>query len=213
MRVRGSFSAELGENITVDELEIYHVKRSFEIDLLEKILERSPGSVPAPTRLSKIYERAGDWDKCKAVLERAIQVSPAPSGRDGADLFFRLGEVAQAGDSDVDTSILHFQQALRHDGGHQGARSSARFGSPCGWATERISTPAGRLVTAGSEAWAATSPTILRGGSSTSWATWRVHRCGTRANTTRDARRRGSRHTAGPGRHRAVAGSPAGPTP
>ncbi|MDB4961753.1 MAG: repeat-containing protein [Myxococcales bacterium] len=85
-------------------------------EILEKILKREPGSVAALTRLSKIYERSGDWDKCKATLEQALRLSP--TGRDAADLFFRLGEVARVGDSDPETAILHLQQALKHDGGH-----------------------------------------------------------------------------------------------
>ncbi|MBA3451983.1 MAG: tetratricopeptide repeat protein, partial [Deltaproteobacteria bacterium] len=88
-------------------------------DILEKILKREPGSVAALTRLSKIYERSGDWDKCKATLEQALKLSP--TGRDAADLFFRLGEVARVGDSDAATAILHFQQALKHDGAHAAA--------------------------------------------------------------------------------------------
>jgi len=88
-------------------------------EILEKILKREPGSVAALTRLSKIYERSGDWDKCKATLEQALRLSP--TGRDAADLFFRLGEVARVGDADTDTAILHFQQALKHDGGHVAA--------------------------------------------------------------------------------------------
>ena len=62
-------------------------------EILEKILRREPGSVAALTRLSKNYERSGDWDKCKATLEQALKL--APTGRDAADLFFRLGEVAR----------------------------------------------------------------------------------------------------------------------
>jgi tetratricopeptide (TPR) repeat protein len=88
-------------------------------EILEKILQREPGSVAALTRLSKIYERSGDWDKCKATLNEALKLSP--TGRDAADLFFRLGEVARVGDSDLDTAIQHFQQALRHDPAHPGA--------------------------------------------------------------------------------------------
>ncbi|HEX3761679.1 MAG TPA: tetratricopeptide repeat protein [Kofleriaceae bacterium] len=88
-------------------------------EILEKILAREPGSVAALTRLSKIYERAGDWDRCKATLEQALALSP--TGRDAADLFFRLGEVARLGDSDPDTAIQHFQQALKHDAGHPAA--------------------------------------------------------------------------------------------
>jgi tetratricopeptide (TPR) repeat protein len=85
-------------------------------EILEKILRREPGSVAALTRLSKIYERAGDWDKCKGTLEQALKLSP--TGRDAADLFFRLGEVARVGDADVETAIQHYQQALKHDVGH-----------------------------------------------------------------------------------------------
>jgi tetratricopeptide (TPR) repeat protein len=78
--------------------------------------------VAALTRLSKIYERSGDWDKCKATLEQALKLSP--TGRDAADLFFRLGEVARVGDSDVDTAVLHYQQALKHDPAHGPAMSA-----------------------------------------------------------------------------------------
>ncbi|HEX7842172.1 MAG TPA: tetratricopeptide repeat protein, partial [Kofleriaceae bacterium] len=85
-------------------------------EILEKILASEPGSVAALTRLSRIYERAGDWDRCKATLEQALALSP--SGRDAADLFFRLGEVARIGDSDAETAIQDFQQALRHDPAH-----------------------------------------------------------------------------------------------
>ncbi|HLL20624.1 MAG TPA: tetratricopeptide repeat protein, partial [Kofleriaceae bacterium] len=88
-------------------------------EILEKILRRQPDSVAALTRLSKIYERAGDWDKCKATLVQALELNP--QGRDAADLFFRLGEVARVGDSDVDTAIYHLQQALKHDPSHTGA--------------------------------------------------------------------------------------------
>jgi len=88
-------------------------------EILEKILAREPGSVAALTRLSKIYERAGDWSRCKATLEQALALSP--TGRDAADLFFRLGEVARLNDADADTAIQDFQQALKHDPGHAGA--------------------------------------------------------------------------------------------
>ncbi|MGE5181466.1 MAG: tetratricopeptide repeat protein, partial [Acidobacteriota bacterium] len=88
-------------------------------EILEKILKREPGSVAALTRLSKIYERSGDWDKCKQTLEQALRLGP--KGRDAADLFFRLGEVARVGDHDDDTAIQHFQQVLHHDPAHAGA--------------------------------------------------------------------------------------------
>jgi tetratricopeptide (TPR) repeat protein len=88
-------------------------------EILEKILAREPGSVAALTRLSRIYERSGDWDRCKQTLERALGLSP--KGRDAADLFFRLGEVARVGDSDDDTAIQHFRETLKHEPAHAGA--------------------------------------------------------------------------------------------
>jgi tetratricopeptide (TPR) repeat protein len=88
-------------------------------EILEKILAREPGSVAALTRLSKIYERSGDFDKCKGTLEQALRL--APTGRDAADLFYRLGEVARVGDDDPDTAVLHLKQALVHDSTHGAA--------------------------------------------------------------------------------------------
>ncbi|MEO8841840.1 MAG: tetratricopeptide repeat protein [Kofleriaceae bacterium] len=85
-------------------------------EILEKILAREPGSVAALTRLSKIYDRTGDWTKSKATLEQALKLDP--QGRDAADLFFRLGEVARVGDSDEDTAIQHFRNALRYEPTH-----------------------------------------------------------------------------------------------
>lgn len=85
-------------------------------EILEKILRREPGSVAALTRLAKIHERAGDWDKCSDVLQRALQLGPR--GQDAADLFFRLGEVADRAQHDRDTATAHYKQALVHDPAH-----------------------------------------------------------------------------------------------
>jgi golgin subfamily B member 1 len=87
--------------------------------LIERILQRDPASVPALTRLSRLYERANDWAQSKAALERALELGP--EGSDAADLFFRLAEVARVGDQDADTAVQHLQQALRHDPDHREA--------------------------------------------------------------------------------------------
>ncbi|HVV87331.1 MAG TPA: tetratricopeptide repeat protein, partial [Kofleriaceae bacterium] len=87
-------------------------------DILEKILRREPGSVAALTRLARIHERTGDRAKAADVLQRALALGP--TGRDAADLFFRLGELA-SGDGDSDTARAHFRQALQHEPGHAGA--------------------------------------------------------------------------------------------
>ncbi len=85
-------------------------------ELLEKILRREPGSVSALTRLAKIYERSADWDKCGEVLQQALALGPR--GRDAADLFFRLGEVAHKASGDLDTAQAHWRAALGHDASH-----------------------------------------------------------------------------------------------
>lgn len=87
--------------------------------LIERILERDPASVPALTRLSRLYERAGDFTQSKSALERALALGP--EGEDAAELFFRLAEVARNGDLDPDTAVQHLQQALRHDPDHRAA--------------------------------------------------------------------------------------------
>jgi tetratricopeptide (TPR) repeat protein len=88
-------------------------------ELLEKVLRREPGSVAALTRLARIYERASDWDKCGEVLAKALALGP--KGTDAADLFFRLGEVADKAQGDRATAAAHYRQALTHDPRHAGA--------------------------------------------------------------------------------------------
>ncbi|MCE9575633.1 MAG: tetratricopeptide repeat protein [Deltaproteobacteria bacterium] len=85
-------------------------------EILEKILRREPGSVAALTRLARIYERSADWDRATKVLGQALALGP--KGKDAADLFFRLGEVAHRASGDLDTAQAHWRQALTHDGAH-----------------------------------------------------------------------------------------------
>jgi tetratricopeptide (TPR) repeat protein len=106
-------------------------------EILEKILRREPGSVAALTRLAKIHERAGDWEKCSDVLQRALQLGPR--GKDAADLFFRLGQVADNSQHDRDTAIAHYKQALVHDPSHV----------PSVAALEKLARDAGDWVTVG----------------------------------------------------------------
>lgn len=92
-------------------------------EILEKILQREPAYVPALTRLAKIYEREGDWLRCSEVLERALALGP--SGRDAAELYFRMGEVVRQRDGGTDEAMAqamgHWQRALEADGGYMPA--------------------------------------------------------------------------------------------
>ncbi|HUQ06344.1 MAG TPA: tetratricopeptide repeat protein [Kofleriaceae bacterium] len=106
-------------------------------EILEKILRREPGSVAALTRLAKIHERAGDWEKCSDVLQRALQLGPR--GKDAADLFYRLGQVADNSQHDRDTATSHYKQALVHDPSHAASVT----------ALEKLARDAGDWVTVG----------------------------------------------------------------
>jgi tetratricopeptide (TPR) repeat protein len=97
-------------------------------EVLEKILARRPDFVPALTRLARIYEGAGEWDRSREVLEKALALGPR--GSDAADLHVRLGEGArhraeEEGRDDGGGSLEHFLEALRHDPAHQEAIAAA----------------------------------------------------------------------------------------
>jgi tetratricopeptide (TPR) repeat protein len=96
-------------------------------DILEKILARQPDYVPALTRLSKIYESSGDWDRCQQMLERALALGP--TGRDAAELFFRMGEVARERSGDMAEAMQRWQQALAADAGHLPAIQAVEAGA------------------------------------------------------------------------------------
>ncbi len=85
-------------------------------ELLEKILRREPSYVPALTRLSKIYETAGDWDRCSEVLQQAAQLGP--QGSDAADLYFRLGEVERQKSGNAAAARENWTRALGFDPHH-----------------------------------------------------------------------------------------------
>src|SRR5262249_13669792 len=79
-------------------------------EILEKILARQPAFVPALTRLARIYEGAGDWDKCGETLRRALDLKP--SGTDAADLYYRLGRVTEAQSGEVAQALPYYEKAL-----------------------------------------------------------------------------------------------------
>ena len=70
----------------------------------------------ALTRLARIYEAAGDWEKCGQALQRALAMNP--KGRDAADLYYRLGRVTEAQTGDPGQAVEHYQRALSFDGAH-----------------------------------------------------------------------------------------------
>ena len=95
---------------------------------LVKILALRPDFVPALTRLGRIYEAGGDWDRSSEMLQKALALGPR--GTDAADLHVRLGEAArhraeEAGTGDEGPAMEHFLEALRHDPNHREAIAAA----------------------------------------------------------------------------------------
>jgi len=82
-------------------------------EILEKILKREPNYVPAFARLARIYEAASEWDKCSEVLQRALGLGP--TGRDAADIYYRLGEVARNQSGDEQEAAGYYERALEQD--------------------------------------------------------------------------------------------------
>lgn len=85
-------------------------------EILEKILARDPNSVAALTRLAKIYEGNDDWERCETILQKALALGP--QGKEAADLYVRLGEVARNKDEDEEKAQEYFVGALGFDGYH-----------------------------------------------------------------------------------------------
>ena len=86
-------------------------------EILERILARNPRFVPALTTLARIYENAGDWERCLQTLSRAVEL--APGGKAAADLYFRLGQVEAARSGDARAAQGYYRKALEYDAGHK----------------------------------------------------------------------------------------------
>ncbi|MFH0899560.1 MAG: tetratricopeptide repeat protein, partial [Pseudomonadota bacterium] len=91
-------------------------------EILERVLKRDPGCVKVLGRLAKIHEGAGDWQRCTDTLQRALALNP--SGRDAAELHFRLGRLAEAQTGEVAPALPHYREALAIDPDHLGAMSA-----------------------------------------------------------------------------------------
>jgi tetratricopeptide (TPR) repeat protein len=91
-------------------------------EILEQILAREPAYVPALTRLARIYEGAGDWDRCGETLRRALDLKP--TGTDAADLYYRLGRVTEAQSGELAQALPYFEKALSYAPAHAEAIAS-----------------------------------------------------------------------------------------
>ena len=85
------------------------------IEMLERILEQEPGNVAALNGLARIYEAQENWEECRKVLAQAA--ASGPTGRDGAELYFRQGQVASKL-GEEDEALEYYQQALELDDSH-----------------------------------------------------------------------------------------------
>ncbi|HTE55295.1 MAG TPA: tetratricopeptide repeat protein [Kofleriaceae bacterium] len=97
-------------------------------EVLEIILQRRPDTVPALTRLARIYAGAGEWERSSEVLGKALALGPR--GADAAELHVRLGDAArrkaEADGTDADEAAMtHYLEALRQEPGHPEAVAAA----------------------------------------------------------------------------------------
>ncbi len=84
--------------------------------ILERILESDPANVTALTGLARIFENMQDWEHCQQYLEKAALLEP--QGKDGAELAFRRGKVAEKlGDAEKAQSC--WEEAIRLYPAHQ----------------------------------------------------------------------------------------------
>ena len=59
------------------------------VEIYDRVLERDAGNVRALSALARLHEKAGDWEKCVAVLQRAAALPADPA--DAAEVQYRLG--------------------------------------------------------------------------------------------------------------------------
>lgn len=87
-------------------------------EILERILAKDPSNVRALSVLSGIYEKSGDLDRCRALLQQALGL--AKTGNEKAEIYFRMGRLVaeqatqQGGDPDQ-AALGDWQKAVEAD--------------------------------------------------------------------------------------------------
>lgn len=85
------------------------------VEIYERVLERDPQSVRALAALSRLHEKAGNWEQCIEVLERAARLPAEPV--DAAEVQVRLGRLEWKQKEDAVKASEHFERALTLDPG------------------------------------------------------------------------------------------------
>jgi tetratricopeptide (TPR) repeat protein len=96
-------------------------------EILERILARDPTSVRALASLARIYESAGESDKCRETLARALPL--AKTGEEQAELHFRIGrlDAQEGGDAAGEAAYRRALAAWpQHKGAREGLEAIAR---------------------------------------------------------------------------------------
>jgi tetratricopeptide (TPR) repeat protein len=89
---------------------------------LKKALTIDPKYVPAMSSLGRLYHRAGRWEDLIELYRREAELAPSP--RDAAALFVKMGEIAEERVGKDDEAIAHYRRALELDVGSVDALSS-----------------------------------------------------------------------------------------
>lgn len=106
--------------IWLDIASVYRARndRNGEIESLRRALQISPGWSTAARALSQVFEKNGNYDESRVILERAARFAPLDGSNQGclADALWHLGQKDQA--------VVHLTRALRILPGYEWAWST-----------------------------------------------------------------------------------------
>ncbi len=86
-------------------------------EVIDGILARNPGHIPALLALAGLAERTGDWARAASVLEQAAGL--AKPGREQADVHHRAGKALAASGATTEEIQARYLAALEADSGHK----------------------------------------------------------------------------------------------
>jgi tetratricopeptide (TPR) repeat protein len=84
--------------------------------IYERVLEADPEHTRALAALARLYESAGDWDRCAEVLRKAA--AAGRGGPDEAEVHFRLARLHETHLDDATGALVELQRAVALFPGH-----------------------------------------------------------------------------------------------
>lgn len=85
-------------------------------DIYERVLERDPEHTGALAALARLYESAGDWDRCSEVLQKAV--AAGRGGPDEAEVHYRLARLNETQLGNPEAALEELVKAVSCYPGH-----------------------------------------------------------------------------------------------